>query len=1219
MEKSFRLIDDEIIGRYVLRAITIADQRGTPHRCETIFRYTGRAVLDTHEMEIGFTDMASGKKHSTMIYLPSVREDGMLQKNRNILHRVYMVIPPLHYRIPLSGGRNKVVTMEGIIARRGFGTTLDSFMPSELAQGETPGWSRLERELAAEKPVDINDTREWLPVGIEYALIEVFNSRIIRDMEKSLRGGFLGITAASKAMSSIVKAFMRYHSSSETELVQGDDTYESVDDWIQVASPLPIEDHTGVLVVNKSILNIRPAPNTPIDFCSCSQSLPMLSARTKDGITISGCRFTGTPSFPYSRSRRATVGILNDDPHRVVVSRSISRALPLLAPDIPYVVTDVLSSVDSLSLPGATITHPCNMHDGVVVSETFANKAGAFKVYVDRFQVPHGSSFDITKNGICDTPEGRMLDVLYGHDLSRMASADAVMKSENCQGFTLVPGEKIATVRFRIPEDQAREDDVKDESGSFWRTTEITTRVPVPSLIAAVESFNPIDDINDSVMVYRVVSVAFLPLRVGDKLADSHGNKGTVSVILPDHRMPEWTDGNETVRLHYLMTPYKAKRRAAGAEVEDLYCAVAYAEGGETHDEYEPLVVPSEPVDLHDMYEYCRSANGVYLGSARFHDGRTFGNIPISRRRMYRLDNNAVEVLSTKTGVFFGETGRTSRNTKLSLDVTTLISRGAVNLVNEIIMGAGMRGEIEKALLPFVHSYLGTIPPDAGSLEITERIDRALQTSSVTWDQIDSAKREGTVIDPRLNEMYGIVRTGIPGSETIVLPPRSSLQEIGCGLAQITRLARAANAVFAERISYMMGYRNVSVERTVYQYRLELAKMLTGKGGLIREALFPVLDRSIRAVASPYIPAPEEDPCTIALPRREFLRLCRLDENMSSLYGKTENQFCILKRDPVHWEQSVIGIRFTLWDRPAIGIPPWLVGVVNGDYDGDAVVVYLPESAESIHETKTKLLVDLGEVYSPEKQLYDTNVEDIRQMIHERTGITSTFLNLHESDLVKDQAAFDRAVKGLDIREASSEGLSAARDFVIIKQGTALAGALGLRFIFSRDARSIPLLKEAMGFYHQIAQSTLDAKSGATPIGLKVTTAFSAADKDTIVSLMKTLGYREKSRLTRELVEFSGRCKDAGSMNSELMVSAPLLASMQSLGEEAMLDAADTACRYLVAPSKGFQGFWETLYRDVLSGDPAVKASSYRGGRNGTGRHVSDKVKEKDATIHPGV
>ena len=132
--------------------------------------------------------------------------------------------------------------------------------------------------------------------------------------------------------------------------------------------------------------------------------------------------------------------------------------------------------------------------------------------------------------------------------------------------------------------------------------------------------------------------------------------------------------------------------------------------------------------------------------------------------------------------------------------------------------------------------------------------------------------------------------------------------------------------------------------------------------------------------------------------------------------------------------------------------------MVNGDYDGDAVVVYLPESAESIHETKTKLLVDLGEVYSPEKQLYDTNVEDIRQMIHERTGITSTFLNLHESDLVKDQAAFDRAVKGLDIREASSEGLSAARDFVIIKQGTALAGALGLRFIFSRAAVGIQFL-----------------------------------------------------------------------------------------------------------------------------------------------------------------
>jgi hypothetical protein len=190
---------------------------------------------------------------------------------------------------------------------------------------------------------------------------------------------------------------------------------------------------------------------------------------------------------------------MNDDPRRVFVAGGIRNSLSLKSPDMPLAETELEVGVDSLSLPGIRMTHPLTFEDGIIVSETFAEKASAFVRSFDRFSVPDGVEVWLVRK------PNESGDVSVTNPVN--------------------PGDTIAVLWYR-----------GDDGKTVVRT--VSASVRTPSILTAVDHFTPASDLDRPGTVYRFSYRFELPLMVGDKLSDAHGNKGVVARILPMKRCP---------------------------------------------------------------------------------------------------------------------------------------------------------------------------------------------------------------------------------------------------------------------------------------------------------------------------------------------------------------------------------------------------------------------------------------------------------------------------------------------------------------------------------------------------------------------------------------------------------------------------------------------------------------------------------------------------------
>jgi DNA-directed RNA polymerase beta subunit len=76
----------------------------------------------------------------------------------------------------------------------------------------------------------------------------------------------------------------------------------------------------------------------------------------------------------------------------------------------------------------------------------------------------------------------------------------------------------------------------------------------------AIRKSKLVSDLEEETTVYRIVTLSYHKLEVGDKLSDAHGNKGTVSAIWEDDEMPSWEGMGMKIKLHYISNPYTMKR-----------------------------------------------------------------------------------------------------------------------------------------------------------------------------------------------------------------------------------------------------------------------------------------------------------------------------------------------------------------------------------------------------------------------------------------------------------------------------------------------------------------------------------------------------------------------------------------------------------------------------------------------------------------------------------
>jgi hypothetical protein len=167
----------------------------------------------------------------------------------------------------------------------------------------------------------------------------------------------------------------------------------------------------------------------------------------------------------------------------------------------------------------------------------------------------------------------------------------------------------------------------------------------------------------------------------------------------------------------------------------------------------------------------------------------------------------------------------------------------------------------------------------------------------------------------------------------------------------------------------------------------------------------------------------------------------------------------------------------------------------------------------------------------------------------------------------------------MDTEERFLECMKAARDFEIIKDGTARTGALGLSFIFSRKPEQKHLIDSAMELYHVMAQNTLDAKAGVAQPALDIVSGVSSGNQELIRTSICDLGFKDNECI-EEFMEFARVQKAHGGRMRMLETNYPVLAITQR--------GANTRCAHTIASrvSSGVKmgaGIWEAMM-DYLMG-----------------------------------
>ena len=1130
-----KLISDDLINKYLIKEVKINNIK-----YEVAMHYSKEIITDSHTVIVGFREMATGKIIKTgKLSVPSVREDGMLQKNKIIWFPVNMVIPPLNFyydntnidiklRYGYDNSKISKRKMAGILNNKYNASSMDDFLPNVIRN--TPNFkSILYKELEFE-PVNIDDHSKWLVIDLATAIIEMVNMKIVNDITRSQRPGFKRLGATISATHTLIKAFMGHFNSQSEE---GITYYNNDNNMNELVPHVKFEDRTGVLFLHDIVKGCNLKRYTPFDFCTGSANLPLRTARLKDGIEIISNRITGHIKFPYTKYRRGIVGILNDDPRRVVVSRAITNSMQLISPDSPHVVTETILPIDSISLPGIRMTHPLNYEDGIIVSKTFAEKAGAFKSSVTKTMIPTVMNCIVTK---------------IPYDSSDFEAA--------AQDYT-----KLQKSQIIMPEDTILITYYKDVDGNIVEK-KIKSKNKTPAILKYIDKYKTATDLKDQCITYKFIMVSFLPLKIGDKIADAHGNKGTISQIVEDDKMPVWNNGIESFIMHYIAPPEIMKRLALGGEIEDKLGLVGLMNDMTT------TVDSNNQLTMDETDAFLEENNISYFGDMVY-DNKNYTNMPISTRRMFRLDKNAEEIVTVKSGVSIKDNKRISKNTKLGLDTIIFATKGGSNLVNHLISQSKSKDIINNRLMPIVHGLRTTIPYGAKTYKITEKLPTEWLGKSITEEDIKDNILENTACDKKAESHYGLIHHG--SLVRVVVPPHSRFNNTSPGLYSPSKIATAANRIIAEVISIKrVGLQFTNPKQKVAMYKETLSNMLNGKKGIIQNALMPIFPYSINAVGSAWV---TEDPLTIFIPKKAWNKV-RKNKNVKDFYDKNGG-YCLLKRDPVHWDRSILYVKFKIWDENTIGIHPLLVPSLSGDFDGDTYTTMFVTS-HIAHADIEKMELKFEDIYDPQKRIKGVSSKLAVDTLNNEIGTVSTFDNPAKFDTLRNKELFNILRNSSNIMDIHEETIKAAKDFVTIKDGTAKTGALSLRFIYSRKSKELLSLHNSMNLYHILAQNTLDAKSGIPVPSLDLVKYFSMGNVNNMDTPLKLLNYNNKGCIS-EFKEFCNNVqkneKKPSKMMSYLRKNNPVLACMQfDSGIEETMSLVEA-----IHKKELDGGFWESL------------------------------------------
>lgn len=237
-----------------------------------------------------------------------------------------------------------------------------------------------------------------------------------------------------------------------------------------------------------------------------------------------------------------------NEPRRLLLgTKQQSQAQDLCQPDRPLVVSRQHRS--ELDPPGKNLRVAFlawagwNHEDAWVISESCAHKLRCVITWKQTIQIPVHATYSAPEVGKAVEKGQCLVEIKQDHVFlnngsDRTAVSEVEIISEQIEANTAEHEGKIVHVNIHAVSDSL---DAASTSGNDWHYHSVKTTAAVITVYLERE----------------------LPCEVGDKLANRHGHKGVVGLILPDELMPKWRGKP----LEVLIDPISVVNRANWGQV----------------------------------------------------------------------------------------------------------------------------------------------------------------------------------------------------------------------------------------------------------------------------------------------------------------------------------------------------------------------------------------------------------------------------------------------------------------------------------------------------------------------------------------------------------------------------------------------------------------------------------------------------------------------------
>ncbi len=426
------------------------------------------------------------------------------------------------------------------------------------------------------------------------------------------------------------------------------------------------------------------------------------------------------------------------------------------------------------------------------------------------------------------------------------------------------------------------------------------------------------------------------PVEVGDKLANRHGQKGVISLILPDQQMPHTPDGRPVDIIFSFLG--LQSRMSFGQLREGLLGLLARAQG-------QPVVVPpfAGPTD-EEIQERLRSAGLPEDGMQQLRNGR--GGRPFDRTTFVGSVYWGLTVHRAKAGL--------NLKPQTASHVQYLVLRELHACATILELYHPHSADNSAAVTLFGRLTRGLVDQASPTTPLCARLQQSLNAAGISL-QIDIGRAIFAIRQPTSDDLPLAVPVPHPWL------PEHSLKFIGHAPADIVE----ANTAVQQMLGASPPVRLLQRATATLQAKVNdhFARLLAHDA--LRMEGRPLF--AARAVIAPsdtltqyqcgipdaiawklFGPMVEGEVGADAVRNRSPEAAAALDQTMAS-------HWVLLVREPAVMPTSIIAFHPVRRIENVIRLHPLCCAMLNADHDGDQVTLYLPVTAAGQAEAGEKL------------------------------------------------------------------------------------------------------------------------------------------------------------------------------------------------------------------------------------------------------------------------